>query len=206
MESAFNELILNDTVSRVANPNPRHIGRIIVSGYDVKLPHDDLKRALSNHFASCGGEITDIYIPLNSDNTLHRYTFMYLWEKAQQKRRCDSLEVTLEDGMLLLRLFLLINMQDVVRGYDTLLSKIELEDMLTKHFSCCGEVEEVKIHERIGAARVSLCGQDAEYKVLQLDGSFTEGRKLRVKLFTEPGFYTVHSRRRYGRISPRHGT
>ncbi|XP_018474857.2 nucleolin 1-like [Raphanus sativus] len=34
---------------------------ISVEGYDTSLPSDDVKRALSKHFASCG-EITDVFV------------------------------------------------------------------------------------------------------------------------------------------------
>ncbi|KAF2610900.1 hypothetical protein F2Q70_00007155 [Brassica cretica] len=44
---------------------------ISVTGYDPSLPQEDLKSALSKHFASCG-EITDILI-LDSRALIHMY-------------------------------------------------------------------------------------------------------------------------------------
>lgn len=118
-----------------------NVGRIIVKGYDAKLPHDDVESALRKLFSSCG-EINDIFIsetedrlyrfvaffmfsqlnPIRSITTCQRKTFFFFFafavmlrfissEKVQQKRRCNLVEVTLEDGRPLLRLILFRKLQ-----------------------------------------------------------------------------------------------
>lgn len=112
----------------------------------------------------------------------------------------------------------------VVQGYDTLLDNADIEKMLFEHFSSCAEVTEIRVHKRrfvhgliltllgglclcfeffsfysIGAAVVELYGEDAEQKVMDLDGSIMVGRKISVKLYTAPTVYSVHPRRRRNR-------
>ncbi|XP_018442368.1 nucleolin 1-like [Raphanus sativus] len=87
----------------------------------------------------------------------------------------------------------------IVQGYDTLLDKADIEKMLFEHFSSCGEVTRINVHESIGAAVVDLYGEDAEEKVMYLDGSNMVGRKISVKLYTVPTVYSVHPRPRRNR-------
>lgn len=117
-----------------------NVGRIIVKGYDAKLPHDDVESALRKVFSSCG-EINDIYI-YKTEDPLYRFVAFFMFsqlnpiraitncrrktlfffafavmllfissEKAQQKRPCNLVEVTLEDGSPLLRLILFRKLQ-----------------------------------------------------------------------------------------------
>ncbi|KAJ4883341.1 Nucleotide-binding alpha-beta plait domain protein [Raphanus sativus] len=128
----------------------------------------------------------------NTDLRDHRclYPRNERWStQAQWTRPRNLVELTWEDGPSLLSLI----------RYDTLLDKADIEKMLFEHFSSCGEVTRINVHESIGAAVVDLYGEDAEEKVMYLDGSNMVGRKISVKLYTVPTVYSVHPRPRRNR-------
>ncbi|XP_056846904.1 nucleolin 1-like [Raphanus sativus] len=78
-------LTLNESDAKKIRPKNSYIGRIRVKGYNTDLPHDDVVNALRKHFSSCG-EITDVYISVLPNNTLHSFGFVYfLGEGAVDK-------------------------------------------------------------------------------------------------------------------------
>ena len=93
-------------------------------GYSTELPGDDVESSLRKHFSSCG-EITDVCVLVLDNNILNRFVttsssnstqvlyiltlvffcftvldlFIFWEDKAQLTRRCNLVELTLEDGM-----------------------------------------------------------------------------------------------------------
>ncbi|CAH8312825.1 unnamed protein product [Eruca vesicaria subsp. sativa] len=196
-------LTLNESDIKKTRPRKRDIGRIRVRGYSSNLPHDDVVNALRKHFSSCG-EITDVYVR-EKNNVLNTWSFIYFLgdgavEKALQLSGIDvgGWTVIVEPDPF---------PEDagwdpvvIVKGYDILLDNADIEKMLFEHFSSCGEVTEIRVYERsIGAAVVDVYGEGAEENVLDLDGSNMVGRKISVKLYTEPTVYSVHPRPRHNR-------
>ncbi|KAL0672321.1 hypothetical protein Bca4012_000301 [Brassica carinata] len=99
------------------------------------------------------------------------------WEKVQQTRRCNLVELTLADERPLLSLILFrkllagTSIAVSVTGYDKLLSKIDIERALRKHFSSCGEISYVKISTKFASAEFAIVGEHAQEKVFEVDGS-----------------------------------
>ncbi|CAN8241385.1 unnamed protein product [Cochlearia groenlandica] len=206
-EISIEDPTLNDTY--VANPNLREIERIAASGYDINLPHADVVKALRELFSPCGN-ITDIFISVYENLTLHRnfffffgvdrFAFIYFVGKGSAEKACmlngskfggwdvEVEEYTFPDEA---GWYPLVK----VRGYNTSLGKIKLKKMLREHFSSCGKVEEVYIFKSLSAAAVYVYGEDAGEKVMQLDGSYMGGCKLHVEVCGEPEIYSVHPRR-----------
>ncbi|CAH8350958.1 unnamed protein product [Eruca vesicaria subsp. sativa] len=79
-----------------------------------------------------------------------------------------------------------------VSGYDTSLSEIDIESAIRQHFSSCGEITDVEISK--SSAEVDIDGEDAQDKVMELDGSHMGGRKLLVDVVSG-GVYTFHTTR-----------
>ncbi|KAF2577112.1 hypothetical protein F2Q68_00000174 [Brassica cretica] len=69
--SRIEGLTLKDSRTVPVESEQQRSEAISVTGYDPSLPQEDLKSALSKHFASCG-EITDILI-LDSRALIHMY-------------------------------------------------------------------------------------------------------------------------------------
>lgn len=61
-----------------------NVGRIIVKGYDAKLPHDDVESALRKLFSSCG-EINDIYI-CETEDRLYRFVAFFMFSQLNPIR------------------------------------------------------------------------------------------------------------------------
>ncbi|KAH0914157.1 hypothetical protein HID58_028603 [Brassica napus] len=66
--------------------------KIFVKGFDSSLPEEDIRQALTQHFASCG-EITRVSIPMDRETGASR-------GKAQ-RRRMTLMVLSWEDGILL---------------------------------------------------------------------------------------------------------
>lgn len=172
-------------------------------GYSTDLPQDDVESSLRKHFSSCG-EITDVYVLVLDDNILNSFGFIYFLggqgtvDKAMQLSGTDvgGWNVIVEPNPF---------PEDAdwypvafVQGYDTGLGKTDIKRMLFNHFSSCGQVRDIMFYKStIGVASVSLYGEGAEDKVLDLDGSYMGGCKILVKLIPCKTVYTVHPRRRY---------
>ncbi|XP_033137765.1 nucleolin 1 [Brassica rapa] len=196
-------LTLNESDTKKTRPRKRDIGRICVRGYNTQFSHDDVVNALRKHFASCG-EITDVYIFEKTDG-LHSFGFIYFLGEGAVDKALQLSGIDVGGWTVIAEPYPF--MEDagcypavVVQGYDTLLDNADIEKMLFEHFSSCAEVTEIRVHKRsIGAAVVELYGEDAEQKVMDLDGSIMVGRKISVKLYTAPTVYSVHPRRRRNR-------
>ncbi|CAN7069294.1 unnamed protein product [Brassica rapa subsp. trilocularis] len=194
-------LTLNENDAKKNRPKNSYIGRILVKGYNTQLSHDDVESSLRKLFSSCG-EITDVYISVLADNTLDSFGFVYFLgegavDKALQLSGSDMGGWTViaephpfpEDADC--------DPVVAVQGYDTSLSKSDIKKVLTTHFSSCGEVTEIRIHKKIGAAAVCVYGECAEEKVQDLDGSYIGEHKITVRLISAREIYSVHPRRRY---------
>ena len=68
-----------------------------------------------------------------------------------------------------------------VTGYDTSLSEIDTESEMRKHFSSCVETIEVDISK--SSAELAIDGEDAQGKVMELDGSDMGGANYLLRLF-----------------------
>ncbi|CAF2357666.1 unnamed protein product [Brassica napus] len=203
-------LTLNENDAKKNRPKNSYIGRILVKGYNTQLSHDDVESSLRKLFSSCG-EITDVYISVLADNTLDSFGFVYFLgegavDKALQLSGSDMGGWTViaephpfpEDADC--------DPVVAVQGYDTSLSKSDIKKVLTTHFSSCGEVTEIRIHKKIGAAAVCVYGECAEEKVQDLDGSYIGEHKITVRLISAREIYSVHPRRRYRCPFPGHRT
>ncbi|WZY80118.1 hypothetical protein YC2023_026502 [Brassica napus] len=79
------------------------------------------------------------------------------------------------DGVMPLKLIqkipigVYISITVYVTGYDTSLSEIDTESEMRKHFSSCVEIIEVDISK--SSAELAIDGEDAQGKVMELDGS-----------------------------------
>ncbi|KAF8096502.1 hypothetical protein N665_0307s0031 [Sinapis alba] len=196
-------LTLNECDAKKPRPKNSYIGRILVKGYNTQFSHDDVESTLRRHFSSCG-EITDVYIRILADNTLNSFGFVYfLGEGAVDK----ALQLSGRDvggWNVIAEPYPFPENADcrpvvIVQGYDNSLSKTDIEKVLTTHFSSCGKVTEIMVHKRSGAASVSVYGECAEEKVLDLDGSYIGEDKILVKLFNARKIYSVHRRPRRAR-------
>lgn len=81
-----------------------------------------------------------------------------------------------------------------VTGYDNSLSKIKIERALRQHFSPCGRLRDFDISKKFASAEFGIVGEDAQDKVMELDGSDMGGRELHVKV-TSGAVTAVHTRR-----------
>ncbi|KAF2536712.1 hypothetical protein F2Q68_00023171, partial [Brassica cretica] len=199
----MSQLTLNESETKKTRPRKRDIGRIRVRGYNTDLPHDDVVSALRKHFSSCG-EITDVYIFEKTDG-LHSFGFIYFLGEGAVDKALQLSGIDVGGWTVIAEPYPFTEHAGcypavVVQGYDTLLDNADIEKMLFEHFSSCAEVTEIRVHKRsIGAAVVELYGEDAEQKVMDLDGSIMVGRKISVTLYTAPTVYSVHPRRRRNR-------
>ncbi|KAF8096500.1 hypothetical protein N665_0307s0029 [Sinapis alba] len=196
-------LTLNESeTTKRSRPRKRDIGRIRVMGYNTDLPHDVVVNALRKQFSPCG-EITDVCVHVLENNILNCFGFIYFLggqvtvDKALQLSGSDmgGWNVTVEPYPF--RKDADWDPIAIVQGYDTCLGKTDIKKMLFDHFSSCGEIWGIEFHKSIGVASVSLYGEGAEDKVLDLDGSYMGGSKIFIKLIPSKGIYTVHPRRRY---------
>ncbi|XP_019084545.1 PREDICTED: uncharacterized protein LOC104708771 [Camelina sativa] len=174
-------------------PKVSEYGRVTVSGYNIRLtPLADVERALREHFTPCG-EITDVCC-------LRRIGYIYFMgegavDKAMQLNGSD-----VEGWNVAVEPFPFpehANDSVVVRveGYDTSLSKIDIQSALSNLFSSYGEIQCLIILE--GYAQVSVEGKDIADKALELNGSVMGGRKLAIEVLCRPYLPTTHMRRRY---------
>ncbi|KAF2582916.1 hypothetical protein F2Q68_00000187 [Brassica cretica] len=85
-----------------------------------------------------------------------------------------------------------------VTGYDTSLSKIKIERALRQHFSSCGRLRDFDISKKFASAEFGIVGEDAQDKVMELDGSDMGGRELHVQVIS--GAVTAVHTRRYRSI------
>ncbi|KAG5377254.1 hypothetical protein IGI04_041850 [Brassica rapa subsp. trilocularis] len=192
----MSQLTLNESDTKKTRPRKRDIGRICVRGYNTDLPHNDVVNALRKHFSSCG-EITDVYIFEKIDG-LHSFGFIYFLGEGAVDKALQLSGIDVGGWTVIAEPYPYPAV--IVQGYDTLLDNADIEKMLFEHFSSYAEVTEIRVHKRsIGAAVVELYGEDAEQKVMDLDGSIMVGRKISVKLYTAPTVYSVHPRRRRNR-------
>ncbi|KAF3500095.1 hypothetical protein F2Q69_00045393, partial [Brassica cretica] len=157
----------------------------IVQGYDTCLGKTDIKRMLFDHFSSCG-QIKDIKFHKSSigvasvslygegaeDKVIGAAVVELYGEDAEQK-------VMDLDGSIMVGRKISVKLYTASTVYSVLVvdddfSRVEkLSDLL------------------IGAAVVELYGEDAEQKVMDLDGSIMVGRKISVKLYTASTVYSV---------------
>ncbi|CAH8350959.1 unnamed protein product [Eruca vesicaria subsp. sativa] len=189
-------LIWNDPHILSVKSKIRNVGRVFVTGYDINLPHDDVDGALRKLFSPCG-LITDICIRYR-DNRLERRAVVYIVgestvEKALQLSGSDvggwKAIVTPypfpKDAGRSITIW--------VSGYDTSLSEIDIESAIRQHFSSCGEITDVEI-SKSSSAEVDIDGEDAQDKVMELDGSHMGGRELLVDVVSG-GVNTFHRKR-----------
>ncbi|CAH2053322.1 unnamed protein product [Thlaspi arvense] len=156
--------------------------RISVEGYDTSLPEEDIKKALIDHFASCGevfnvtfseGRVGRAFVILRGDGAE---------EKALQLDGSDvggwsaRVKVTPEETYYDTRFRFGIT----VRGYDTSVPADELKSTLIKHFSSCGEITHVYISTLDGKADIYFSREDEEEEALKLDETEVGGCKLAV--------------------------
>ncbi|CAH2071506.1 unnamed protein product [Thlaspi arvense] len=132
--------------------------RISVEGYDTSLPGEDIKKALANHFASCG----EVFNVKFSEGRVGRVLLLFFAEMGQRRRRCNLMEVTWEDGLVVL------SYTDRRRGDSTLSSRSWQRDTRGH-----------KMHSR-SKADIYFSREDEEEKVLTLDGTEVGGRELAV--------------------------
>ncbi|XP_020889396.1 nucleolin 1 [Arabidopsis lyrata subsp. lyrata] len=86
-----------------------------------------------------------------------------------------------------------------VKGYDTSLSKSDIKCELSKLFSSCGKIDDVRIYE--GFSIVYLVGKDAVDEAPKLSGTdMGGGHKVVVRFVAYHGRTIVHPRRHKGRI------
>ncbi|XP_010452237.1 PREDICTED: uncharacterized protein LOC104734381 [Camelina sativa] len=173
-------------------------GRVTVSGYNFRqTPLADVERALREHFTSCG-EITDVCVHM-------RIGYIYFMgegavDKAMQLNGSDvgGWNVSVKPFPFPEH----ANDSVVVRveGYDTSLSKIDIQSALSNLFSSYGEMYSVFILE--GYAQANVDGKDIADKALELNGSVMRGRKLSVEVLCRTSIQTTHMRRRYIRPLP----
>ncbi|CAN7004893.1 unnamed protein product, partial [Brassica rapa subsp. trilocularis] len=190
-------LALDDPRTLPLKTKIRNVGRIIVKGYDAKLPHDDVESALRKVFSSCG-EINDIFI-CETEYRLYSDAIIYFIgegaaEKALQLSGSDvggwkpivtpyPFPETAGRSLIV-----------CVTGYDNSLSKIKIERALRQHFSSCGRLRDFDISKKFASAEFGIVGEDAQDKVMELDGSDMGGREIHVKV-TSGAVTAVHTRR-----------
>ncbi|CAH8274213.1 unnamed protein product [Arabidopsis lyrata] len=70
-----------------------------------------------------------------------------------------------------------------VEGFDTSVPADEMEEALINHFKSCGAIlrASVRRHPDNGLANIVMVGDDADEKVMQLNGTELGGKKLVVK-------------------------
>ncbi|WZZ22974.1 hypothetical protein YC2023_124361 [Brassica napus] len=205
-----------DTTKRTTRPRKRD-PVAIVQGYDTCLGKTDIKRMLFDHFSSCG-QIKDIMFQRSSIGVAS----VYLYGEGAEDKVLDLDGSYMGGCKILVKLIPSSGIYTVhprsrhlgwpsdpvvaVQGYDTSLSKSDIKKVLTTHFSSCGEVTEIRIHKKIGAAAVCVYGECAEEKVQDLDGSYIGEHKITVRLISAREIYSVHPRRRYRCPFPGHRT
>ncbi|CAL9220126.1 unnamed protein product [Arabidopsis halleri] len=149
-------------------------------------------------------KITDVHIPISRNSSLWRYAFIYFVgegaaDKALQLNGSDMGGWTVDaealpfpeedDNCVALQ----------VKGYDTLLSESDIKCELSKLFSSCGKIDDVRIYE--GFSIVYLVGEDAVDKAPKLSGTdMGGGHKVVVRFVAYHGRTIVHPRRHKGRI------
>lgn len=122
-------------------------------GYDTGLPHDDVESALRKLYSSCG-EITDVYVPIDYqwENTLSKCSFVYFVgegavDKALLLNGADVGGWNVSAEAYPFQRYAKYLVSVTVKGYDTSLDEIDIENELTKLFSSCGEVTEVMVND-----------------------------------------------------------
>ncbi|VYS63768.1 unnamed protein product [Arabidopsis thaliana] len=85
-----------------------------------------------------------------------------------------------------------------VEGFDTSLPEDEMKEALTNHFKSCGVIAMVSFRRHPetdvvnGLATITMMGNDADEKVMLLNGSELGGRKLVVKANPTPRLKLDH--------------
>ncbi|KFK38051.1 hypothetical protein AALP_AA3G063900 [Arabis alpina] len=193
--------------------NPRRSITVIVSGYDKSLPEDTITSLLREHFSSCG-EITKVYIHAYANSKIHnKYAFVDI-TGVGAKEKALHLSGSDVGGHKLLVKFKPVSTKyfgeftheeavdwselneisrnnprptDVlVSGYHTWLPEESVKSALSKHFSSCGEVEDVIISiDNDGLlgdmAAIQIWGEGAAEKARELSGSDMGGWKVDVE-------------------------
>ncbi|CAN6805446.1 unnamed protein product [Brassica oleracea] len=194
-------LALDDPRTLPLKTKIRNVGRIIVKGYDAKLPHDDVESALRKLFSSCG-EINDIFISETEDRLYSDATIYFIGEGAAEKAlQLSGSDVGGWKAIVTPYPFPEAAGRSLivcVTGYDTSLSKIKIERALRQHFSSCGRLRDFDISKKFASAEFGIVGEDAQDKVMELDGSDMGGRELHVQVIS--GAVTAVHTRRYRSI------
>ncbi|CAH2053256.1 unnamed protein product [Thlaspi arvense] len=167
--------------------------RVSVEGYDTLVPQEDIKKALTNHFSSCGEVLTTkklvrrAFVVLRGDGVEGKAlqldgSDVGGWEALVKVTPTED-EVTLRYKARLLK----ETCEDkrcrfgiTVRGYDTSLP--DVKTTLVKHFSSCGKITHVYISTLDRKTNIYFSRRDEEKKALKLDGSEVGGWKLAVTL------------------------
>ncbi|CAN8303324.1 unnamed protein product [Cochlearia groenlandica] len=176
---------------------------IVVKGYDTCLAQDDVKRALWNHFSSCG-EI--ILVTVNKQR-------LGTYECSDDRPLCSTGSINIAGDVSKEKLMALsgrdteggwtvvvasvrppkeqvinkvVHTRATISGFDTSLNDDEIKNALREHFSQCGEIitQGVLISRSIGSAFTSISGVDATAeKIMKLNGSFMGGFQISVEAY-----------------------
>ncbi|CAA7044277.1 unnamed protein product [Microthlaspi erraticum] len=164
-----------------------------------------LESMLRDHFSSCG-KVKSVCIPdVRRSFSIKRYAYIDIWGKGAEEKAL-KLSGREMDGHKLVVTLPLLHMKKtrrralktdryrrseimIVRGYDTSLHPRKImKSALRKHFSSYGEVLEVDLfpnkkspNSNLKYAYVSIYGEGAKEKALQLSGSDMGGFKLVVE-------------------------
>ncbi|CAN7113803.1 unnamed protein product, partial [Brassica rapa subsp. narinosa] len=187
-------LVLVTLIAFVSN-----VGRIIVKGYDAKLPHDDVESALRKVFSSCG-EINDIFI-CETEYRLDAIIYFIGEGAAEKALQLSGSDVGGWKPIVTPYPFPETAGRSLivcVTGYDNSLSKIKIERALRQHFSSCGRLRDFDISKKFASAEFDIVGEDAQEKVIELDGGYMGERELHVKVIS--GAVTAVHTRRYRSI------
>ncbi|KAG2241830.1 hypothetical protein Bca52824_096326 [Brassica carinata] len=186
-------LALDDPRTLPLKFKTRNVGRVFVAGYDTKLPHDDVESALGKLFSSCG-QVTDIFIR-QIDKKLARRAIVYILGKsaADKALLLSGSDVGGWKAIVTPYRFPESAGRHIavsVTGYDNSLS--DIESAMRQHFSSCGEISDFDIYS--ASVGFNVDGEDAQDKVMDLDGSDMGGRTLHVQVIAG-AIITVHTKR-----------
>ncbi|KAF8118763.1 hypothetical protein N665_0002s0073 [Sinapis alba] len=204
--TGFSGLPLNDPRTLSLKSKIRNVGRVFVTGYDINFPHDDVDRALRKLFSPCG-LVTDICIR-HLNNKLAGCAVVYIVGESTANKALLLSGSDVGGWKAIVKPYPFPETAGrsicvSVTGHDTLLSEIDNENALRKHFSSCGEISYVKISNEFASAEFFIDGEDAQDKVFELDGSVMGGSKLVVEVIGG-GVETFHIGR-HSRIIPNRG-
>ncbi|KAG2241831.1 hypothetical protein Bca52824_096327 [Brassica carinata] len=160
-------LALDDPRTLPLKTKIRNVGRIIVKGYDAKLPHDDVESALRKLFSSCG-EINDIFISETEDRLYSDATIYFIGEGAAEKAlQLSGSDVGGWKAIVTPYPFPEAAGRSLivcVTGYDTSLSKIKIERALRQHFSSCGRLRDFDISKKFASAEFVTAVHTRRYR------------------------------------------